>query len=107
MSSSGQVVAKPFKVVMLGDSSVGKTCLVNRFIKAKYYEAEPTLAQDFQSKTVMTSEGTNVRLQIWDTAGGEQYRSLAPIYFKGAHAFCLVYDSTQEDAFEALRYWHG
>ena len=47
--------AKPYKVVMLGDSSVGKTCLVNRFIKSRYQESEPTLAQDFQSKTVQTS----------------------------------------------------
>lgn len=97
-----------FKVVMLGDSSVGKTCLVNRFIKQSYFESEPTLAQDFKSKVVQVSiDGKNVpvRLQIWDTAGGEQYRSLAPIYFKGAQAFCLVYDSTADNALEALKYW--
>jgi len=46
-----------------------------------------------------------VKLQIWDTAGGEQFRSLAPIYYKGAHAVCLVYDSTNGDTFESLNYW--
>lgn len=102
--------AIPFKIVMLGDSSVGKTCLVNRFIKNSYFEAEPTLAQDFKSKTLEVNENgklQQVRLQIWDTAGSEQYRSLAPIYFKNAHAFCLVYDSTQQNAFETLHYWVG
>ena len=46
-----------------------------------------------------------VKLQIWDTAGGEQFRSLAPIYYKGANAVCLVYDSTNAESFESLSYW--
>ena len=59
---------------MLGEQSVGKTCLVNRFVKNSYFEAEATLAQDFKSKTLKVNKDGNqatIRLQIWDTAGGE------------------------------------
>jgi GTPase SAR1 family protein len=48
-----------------------------------------------------------IRLQIWDTAGGEQYRSLTPIYYKNAKAICLCYDSTDAKSFEALQFWVG
>ena len=108
--SSDNGAAPSFKIVMLGDTCVGKTCIVNRFIKGGYFETEATVAQDFKSKTLsITKEGqaTKVRLQIWDTAGSEEYRSLTGIYYKNAHAFCLVYDSTSAKSLDALRFWIG
>ena len=50
-------------------------------------------------------EKQSIRLQIWDTAGGEQFRSLTPIYYKNAKAICLCYDSTNDRSFEALSFW--
>ena len=94
---------------MLGDQSAGKTCLVSRFVNDKFNDNQAaTLAQDFKAKTMdvnQQGQTAKIRLQIWDTAGGEQFRSLAPNYYKGAQAFCLVYDSTNASTFEALKYW--
>ena len=74
----GKLVA--FKCVMLGEQSVGKTCLVNRFIKGNFAEVESTIAGDFKAKVVKIQDDdqdVKIRLQIWDTAGSEQYKSLA------------------------------
>ncbi len=63
---------------------------------------------DFKSKTVPVSYGaekSQVRLQIWDTAGDEKYRNIAKVYYKGAQAICLVYDITSEKSFQALSFW--
>ena len=57
-------------------------------------------------KIVGVSEPIKVKLQIWDTAGSEAFRSLTPIYYKNAAAVCLVYDSTSSDSFEKLTYWY-
>ena len=108
MASKVAGASNSFKIVMLGDSSVGKTCLVGRFLKGSYNEQAPTIVQNFDAKTLnitQNGEQIQVRLQIWDTAGGEQYRSLSSIYFRDAKAYCLVYDSTNEEGFDAIRYW--
>ena len=101
--------AIPFKVVMLGDSSVGKTCLVKRFIDNSFDSmTKATIGQDFKSKSMkVSSQGVEqtIRLQIWDTAGSEEYKSLTQMYYKNANAFCLVYDSTNKATFDALTYW--
>ena len=100
-----------YKVVMLGESMVGKTCIINRYIKKTYSEYnEASVAGSFFSDIVtIKPEGVSapvkVKLQIWDTAGSEQFRSLAGIYYKGVNAVCLVYDSTNLKTFEGLNYW--
>ena len=97
---------------MLGDAGVGKTCIVNRLMKNVFGITESTLGSNFSSK-IMTVQpqgvmtAGKVKLQIWDTAGGEQFRSLTPIYYKGANAVCLVYDSTSSESFDSLSYWVG
>ena len=100
----------PFKCVVLGDANVGKTTLIQRFITNKFVElSAPTQGQDFFSKTVHVKSGSGqinkLRLQIWDTAGGEKFRSLTKMYFKNAKAIILCYDSTDLSSFEALQYW--
>ena len=101
-----------YKVVMLGDSGVGKTCIVNRYIKETFdpFEDSPTIGSNYCGKveTVKPAnvpQAVRVKLQIWDTAGSEQFRSLTPIYYKNANAVCLVYDSTNMKSFEELAFW--
>ncbi len=95
------------KVVLLGDSSVGKTCIVHRFAHDKFNEdSNATLGAMFISKVLELPEfGATVKYQIWDTAGQEKYRSLAAMYYQDAAAAILVYDITKKESFNAITYW--
>jgi len=93
------------KVVFLGDTSVGKSCLTVRFVRNEYFEfQEPTIGAAFLAKNI-THWGKKLKLEIWDTAGQERYRSLAPMYYRGAKAAVVVYDITQNDTFEGAKNW--
>merc|ERR1712226_967651 len=94
-----------FKLVMLGDASVGKSCLVVRFAKGEFYEyQEPTIGAAFMTQTVSLNDCV-VKFEIWDTAGQERYKSLAPMYYRGAAAAVIVYDITSSDSFEKAKNW--
>jgi small GTP-binding protein len=97
------------KVVILGESSVGKTCIVIRFAKGEFKEeSTATLGATFLSKVFeIPSTGQNVKFQIWDTAGQEKYRSLAAMYYQDAAAAILVYDITKKSSFDGITYWIG
>ena len=93
------------KVVFLGDTSVGKSCLAVRFVRNDFFEfQEPTIGAAFLSKT-MTYNNKRYKFEIWDTAGQERYRSLAPMYYRGARAAAVVYDITHEDSFKGAKSW--
>jgi small GTP-binding protein len=92
------------KVVMLGSQSVGKTSIVNRFIRDSFGPAAPTVGAVFLSKTVAVGD-VLVKLQIWDTGGSERYRSMAPMYFHDAHAVIIVYDLTIPESFSDVEGW--
>ncbi len=93
------------KVVFLGDTSVGKSCLAVRFVRNDFFEfQEPTIGAAFLSKT-MTYNNRRYKFEIWDTAGQERYRSLAPMYYRGARAAVIVYDITHEDSFKGAKSW--
>lgn len=92
------------KVVMLGSQSVGKTSIVNRFIRDSFGPAAPTVGAVFLSKTVSVGD-VLVKLQIWDTGGSERYRSMAPMYFHDAHAVIIVYDLTVAESFRDVDGW--
>jgi len=93
------------KVVFLGDTSVGKSCLAVRFVRNDFFEfQEPTIGAAFLSKT-MTYNNKRYKFEIWDTAGQERYRSLAPMYYRGARAAVIVYDITDEDSFKGAKSW--
>lgn len=97
--------AREVKVVLLGDTGVGKSSLVLRFITNEfkpYYES--TIGASFMSKLIMV-DGSPMKFQIWDTAGQEKYHSLAPMYYKGAAAAIVVYDITNESTFKTLQDW--
>jgi small GTP-binding protein len=77
------------KVVLLGNSQVGKTCIITRLVSGKFSESLSTIGAAFQTHMLATPTGS-VTLQIWDTAGQEQYRSLSPMYYRAAQVaiFC-------------------
>jgi len=89
----------------LGDMYVGKTSLCRQFVSQTFEpNSEPTIRIAFQSKN-LNFNGEKVTLRIWDTAGQEKYRSLAPIYYKGADVAIIVYDVTNEQSFQTLKFW--
>jgi len=91
--------------VLLGESSVGKSSLVLRFVKNAFMEyQESTIGAAFLTQTVSLNDAT-VKFEIWDTAGQERYHSLAPMYYRGAHAAVVVFDITSSDSFERAKSW--
>ncbi|XP_068711467.1 ras-related protein Rab-13-like isoform X1 [Montipora foliosa] len=94
-----------YKILILGDSGVGKTCLIFRFIEDIFSDSYiSTIGIDCRSRTVDV-DGKKVRLQIWDTAGQERFRTLTSAYFRGAMGIILVYDITTEDSFKHISQW--
>jgi len=94
-----------FKLVLLGESAVGKSSLVLRFVKGQFLEyQESTIGAAFLTQTVCLND-TTVKFEIWDTAGQERYHSLAPMYYRGAQAAIVVYDITSTDSFERAKSW--
>eukprot|EP01117_Protostelium_nocturnum_P010224 TRINITY_DN3667_c0_g1_i1.p1 TRINITY_DN3667_c0_g1~~TRINITY_DN3667_c0_g1_i1.p1 ORF type:complete len:205 (+),score=53.80 TRINITY_DN3667_c0_g1_i1:151-765(+) len=94
-----------FKLVLLGESAVGKSSLVLRFVKGHFLEfQESTIGAAFLAQTVCLND-TTVKFEIWDTAGQERYHSLAPMYYRGAQAAVIVYDITNHESFERAQEW--
>merc|ERR1719384_2683602 len=103
-NASGGRLAQ-FKLVLLGESAVGKSSLVLRFVKGQFHEfQESTIGAAFLTQTVCLDD-TTVKFEIWDTAGQERYHSLAPMYYRGAQAAIVVYDITNADTFERAKQW--
>jgi small GTP-binding protein len=96
-----------FKVVILGDSQVGKTSIISRQMRERNPEVHtPTVGCDC-SELYLSVDDQRVVLQVWDTAGQEVYRALVPVYLRGAHAAILVYDVADLVSFEAPHRWHN
>jgi len=94
-----------FKLVLLGDAAVGKSSCVERFVKNEFFEfQQPTIGAAFLTQTVAL-EDYIVKFEIWDTAGQERYRSLAPMYYRGAAAALVVYDITAHESFVGAKTW--
>ena len=96
-----------YKVVLLGESEVGKTSIINQFINEEFLEdQETTTGATFSSKEVETKSGQKIKFVVWDTAGQEKFRSLTKMFYKNAIAAILVYDITRKNSFEELKkYW--
>ncbi|XP_048248529.1 ras-related protein Rab-37-like isoform X8 [Haliotis cracherodii] len=92
--------------MLIGDSGVGKTCLLVRFKDGTFLSGSfiSTVGIDFRNK-VVDVEGTKVKLQIWDTAGQERFRSITHAYYRDAHALLLLYDVTNKASFDNIRAW--
>lgn len=94
-----------FKLVLLGESAVGKSSLVLRFVKGQFHEyQESTIGAAFLTQTLCLDD-TTVKFEIWDTAGQERYHSLAPMYYRGAQTAIVVYDITSQDSFAKAKTW--
>jgi small GTP-binding protein len=93
------------KIVLIGDTEVGKTSIVSRLVKGRFEDnCEATIGAALQNYIVQRQSG-NVSLQIWDTAGQEKFRSLTPMYYRTANVAVLVYDITKQETFQGLESW--
>ncbi|XP_061139645.1 ras-related protein Rab-8B-like [Syngnathus typhle] len=94
-----------FKLLLIGDSGVGKTCLLFRFSEDSFNTTFiSTIGIDFKIRTIEL-DGKRVKLQIWDTAGQERFRTITTAYYKGAMGIMLVYDISNEKSFENIKNW--
>ncbi|XP_072170491.1 ras-related protein Rab-8-like [Diadema setosum] len=96
-----------YKILLIGGSSVGKTCLLRRYVEGDFpTNSKATLGLDFKIRT-MVLDREEMRLQLWDTSGQERFRSMTQAYYRGAAGVVLVYDVTAEDSFSTLSDWLG
>ncbi|KAL5704057.1 Ras-related protein RABA2a [Ranunculus cassubicifolius] len=94
-----------FKVVLIGDSGVGKSNLLSRFTRNEFcLESKSTIGVEFATRTLQV-EGKTIKAQIWDTAGQERYRAITSAYYRGALGALLVYDVTKPTTFENVARW--
>ena len=94
-----------FKIVLIGDSGVGKSNLLSRFTRNEFcLESKSTIGVEFATRTLQV-EGRTVKAQIWDTAGQERYRAITSAYYRGALGALLVYDVTKPTTFENVSRW--
>jgi Ras-related protein Rab-1A len=94
-----------FKVLIIGDSGVGKSALLIRFTEdtfSEYYIS--TIGVDFKIRTI-EQDGKHIKLQIWDTAGQERFRTITTSYYRGAHGIMIVYDVTDAESFTNIKQW--
>ncbi|PNS21787.1 GTP-binding protein ypt5 [Sphaceloma murrayae] len=95
-----------FKLVLLGESAVGKSSLVLRFVKDQFDDyRESTIGAAFLTQTIALDDTTTVKFEIWDTAGQERYKSLAPMYYRNANCAVVVYDITQASSLDKAKAW--
>lgn len=107
MASSGGSGTKKVlvKIIIIGQSAVGKTALLQRYITDQFQqEHKSTIGADFHTKELPLKDKT-ITLQIWDTAGQERFQSLGNAFYRGADACILVYDITDESSFTAIHDW--
>ena len=102
MSSDKSVT---FKILTIGESGVGKTCILRRFVENKFLKNHlATIGIDFKTKNLIINN-KEIKLKIWDTAGQERFRNITTQYYKGADGIVLVYDVTDDGSFEKIRDW--
>uniref|UniRef100_A0A8C1QM51 Ras-related protein Rab-19-like n=1 Tax=Cyprinus carpio TaxID=7962 RepID=A0A8C1QM51_CYPCA len=94
-----------FKIILIGDSNVGKTCLVQSFKSGLFSETQQnTIGVDFTVRT-LTIDGRRVKMQVWDTAGQERFRTITQSYYRSAHGAMIAYDITRRDTFDSVLRW--
>jgi len=100
------ITTSEFKIVLLGDSSVGKSSIVNRYIKRKFSNKYiTTIGASFYSKNIHLKNNKLIKIQIWDTGGSERFKSISNIYYRNADGALLIYDVTNENSLLNLNFW--
>ena len=95
-----------YKILLLGDWSVGKTCFLMRYTENTFTEIHlSTVGIDYKLKNVTLDNDRVVKTQIWDTAGQERYKTITKSYIKGANGIILIYDVTNNNSFEGIKNW--
>jgi len=95
-----------YKILLLGDWSVGKTCFLMRYTDNTFTDIHlSTIGIDYKLKNVTLENGETIKVQIWDTAGQDRYKSITKSYIKGAHGIILIYDVTKRRTFEGIQNW--
>jgi len=94
-----------FKLLLIGDSAVGKSCLLLRFAEETYQDGTINMTSvEFKTK-IITVDGRQVQLQVWDTAGQERFRTITSSFYRGAHGIIVVYDITEQGTFNNVKLW--
>lgn len=97
---------KSFKVVVIGDASVGKSSLIHRITDGEFWKCAPTIGCNFRKYVAESTFGESVNLELWDTAGEERYQSIMSMYYRHVNAVIVVYDVTNPKSFlNVTRYW--
>ncbi|XP_054830087.1 ras-related protein Rab-39A [Eublepharis macularius] len=97
-----------FRLIVLGDSTVGKSCLLHRFTEGRFpgpRNSDPTVGVDFFSRLVEIEPGKRIKLQLWDTAGQERFRSITRSYYRNSVGGLLVFDITNRSSFDHMSDW--
>lgn len=98
---------RKLKIVLIGDTEVGKTCIDSRIFDDTYNDfSQNTIAVSYHSKIVSSSSGDTVQLQLWDTAGQEKFHSITPSYLRQADVALYIYDITKQESFSHLNRWN-
>mmetsp|Transcript_75132 Transcript_75132/g.87222 ORF Transcript_75132/g.87222 Transcript_75132/m.87222 type:complete len:216 (-) Transcript_75132:67-714(-) len=105
MAGAGDEYDFLFKIVLIGDSGVGKSNLMSRFTKNEFVlESKTTIGVEYATKSLIT-DNKIIKAQVWDTAGQERYRAITSAYYRGAVGALLVYDITKQSSFENVIKW--
>ncbi|XP_057281093.1 ras-related protein Rab-39B isoform X3 [Pezoporus wallicus] len=95
-----------FRLIVIGDSTVGKSCLIRRFTEGRFAQiSDPTVGVDFFSRLVEIEPGKRIKLQIWDTAGQERFRSITRAYYRNSVGGLLLFDITNRRSFQNVHEW--
>ena len=95
-----------YKILLLGDSDVGKSCFLMRYADNVFVDNYiTTIGLDYKLKYIQLDSGEIIKVQLWDTAGHDRYRTIAKNYYKGSHGILLLYDVTKTNSFENIREW--
>ncbi|KAK5918204.1 ras-related protein Rab-39B-like [Pseudochaenichthys georgianus] len=95
-----------FRLIVIGDSTVGKSCLIRRFTEGRFAQvSDPTVGVDFFSRLVEIEPGKRIKLQIWDTAGQERFRSITRAYYRNSVGGLLLFDITNRRSFTNVHNW--
>ena len=95
-----------YKVLLLGDSTVGKTCFLMKYTDKTFQDIHmATIGLDYRLRSMRLKSGKSIKLQIWDTAGQDRFRAITKNYYKGSHGIILIYDITNTQSFENVKTW--